>query len=64
MGLGLEENLSAGDSSLNDGGKMSDLGGVMLGWMENGELETEATDLTVGKKGFTVDAEPKRSASE
>ena len=49
---------------LNDGGKMSDWGGVMLCWMEKGALETEATDLTVGKKGFTVDAEPNRSASE
>ena len=50
---------------LNDGGAMSDLGGVMLGWTENGELEdTEDTDLTVGKKGFTVEADPKRSASE
>ena len=49
---------------LNDGGKMLDLGGVTLGWMENGELETELTDLIVGKKGFTVEAEPNRSASE
>ena len=47
----------------NDGGTMSSLGGATVGVMENGELETDPTDLTVGKNGFTVEAEPNRSGS-
>ena len=43
---------------------MSDLGGAMLGEMENGDWEMElGTDLTVGKNGLTVDADPNKSGS-
>ena len=45
---------------------MSDLGGAMLGVMENGDWEMEDMegDLTVGTKGATVEADPNRSPSE
>ena len=45
---------------------MSDLGGAMLGVMENGDREMEDMegDLTVGTKGATVEADPNRSPSE